>query len=254
MPRFNIERYLHSLPKDTIQIDVSCKDITDLPDLTGFTNLQYLYCDDNYLISLPRLPKSLLYLSCHRNKIRALGVLPMNLQYLYCSYNSLKSLPEILPVNLRELYCMCNQLASLPALPESLLHLYCAGNKITHLSALPESLLHLQCHHNLLTSMPKLPESITSFNYCFNPIWEKQSQIIRDHNVDVLIIIKRINTLNSFCYLYYSLKFKSQFRRWLWEKVRKPKIEKKYHPNYLIANLKEDIDLNRFLEYWINII
>jgi hypothetical protein len=82
--------------------------------------------------------------------------------------------------------------------------------------------------------MPKLPESINSFAYHFNPVWKIRKQI------------------NSFRYLYYSLKFKRQFKNWLWEKVRKPKIEQKFHPTYLIENLKEDRDLDEFIADWIN--
>ena len=233
MPKFNIEKYLYSLPENTTNIDISYRGIYELPDITRFTNLQYLNCDDNNLTSLPELPESLIYLSCHRNKIRSLPKLPANLQYLYCSYNPLLSFPTILPTNLEHLYCMSNQLTGLPALPANLRHLYCADNKLTSLPELPANLQHFHCQHNKLNSMPFLPKSISSFGYYFNPIWEIQKR------------------LNSFRYLYYSLKFKRQFKNWLWEKVRKPKIEKKYHPKYLMENLNEDNDLDGFLDHWI---
>ena len=239
MPKFNIEKNLYSLPENTTNIDISCKGLYELPDITRFTNLLYLNCDDNQLTSLPTLPESLVYLSCDRNKIRSLPTtLPANLQSLYCSCNQLTSLPPTLPVNLRELYITSNKLTSLPpTLPANLKHLYCDGNQLHSLpSALPANLQHLHCSHNVLTSMPKLPESINSFAYCFNPVWK---------------IRKRIN---SFRYLYYSLKFKRQFKNWLWEKVRKPKIEKKYHPKYLMENLNEDVDLDSVLDHWVNIV
>jgi len=102
--------------------------------------------------------------------------------------------------------------------------------------------------------MPTLPQTINGFSYCFNPIWENQRQIIRDHPVgdhpSIFITIQQINTYNSFRHLYYSLKFKKQFRNWLWEKVRKHKIEQKYHPNNLIQNLNENTDLDTFLINW----
>ena len=47
-----------------------------------------------------------------------------------------------------------------------------------------------------------------------------------------------------------SVKFKNQFRNWLWEKVLKPKIEQKYHPINLILNLDENTDLDTFLINW----
>jgi len=279
MPRFNIEQYLRSLPDNTTYIDVSSKCIYELPDITRFMNLQHLDCDNNNLTSLPALPESLIYLSCHRNNLRSLPALPANLQYLYCCSNPLRSLPLTLPENLVHLYCASNKLTSLPALPANLLHLLCTDNKLNSLPKLPESLQYLHCGHNILTSMPMLPESISSFGYCFNPIWENQRQIICNHNPgdqsslhitikqintynsfrnlyagdqsSIVITIKQINTYNSFRHLYYSLKFKNQFRNWLWEKVRRPKIENQFHPKYLIANLNEDDDLDQVIDRWV---
>ena len=46
-------------------------------------------------------------------------------------------------------------------------------------------------------------------------------------------------------------KFKKHFKRWLWEKVREPKIREKFHPRHL-TNLLETDDLEVFLEHWIN--
>ena len=54
------------------------------------------------------------------------------------------------------------------------------------------------------------------------------------------------NILKRAKFTYYCLKFKHKFRSWLWEKVRKPKIEAKYHPKNmekLIANYNLDDDL-----------
>jgi Leucine-rich repeat (LRR) protein len=257
MPKFNIETYLNSLPDNTTQINISSKNVSYLPNITRFTLLEILYCDDNYLTSLPPLPESLRLLSCLRNKLRSLPPLPQTLEYLFCSYNPLTYLPQ-LPQNLLNLYCDKTGLNSLPVLPPNLLQLYCVGNNLTSLPKLPSTLQRLHCSHNKLTSMPKLPESIISFTYYFNPIWENQRQIIDSPDPydqdSVLITIKQINTYNSFRHLYfhlhYSLKFKNQFRNWLWEKVRKPKIEQKYHPNNLIQKLNENTDLDTVLINW----
>ena len=56
MPKFNIETYLNSLPDNTTQINISDKNVWYLPDISRFTLLEILYCDNNYLISLPPLP------------------------------------------------------------------------------------------------------------------------------------------------------------------------------------------------------
>jgi hypothetical protein len=53
----------------------------------------------------------------------------------------------------------------------------------------------------------------------------------------------KVNKLNDFKHLYYSLKFKNKFRQILWEKIRQPKISLKYHPNILIkllSNIDDD--------------
>ena len=57
---------------------------------------------------------------------------------------------------------------------------------------------------------------------------------------------KNIRVFKYFRHLYNSLKL----RNWLWEKVLKPKIEQKYHPNYLIKNLGEDDHLETVLNNW----
>jgi hypothetical protein len=60
---------------------------------------------------------------------------------------------------------------------------------------------------------------------------------------------KNIRVFKYFRHLYYCLKFKKQFRKWLWEKVREPNAKKLYNPNYLIKNLGED-DLETVLNNW----
>ncbi len=55
--------------------------------------------------------------------------------------------------------------------------------------------------------------------------------------------------------LFWSLKFKTKFRDWLWLKVRLPKIEKAYHPNKLneLLNVEDmnDEELDNAIGNWI---
>jgi len=95
----NIETYLNSLSEDILTLNVSCRSIKSLPNLTRFKNLQKLYCNNNKLTSLPTLPQ--------------------NLEELYCSNNKLTSLP-MLPETLKILFCYNNQLTLFPTLPENL--------------------------------------------------------------------------------------------------------------------------------------
>ena len=64
------------------------------------------------------------------------------------------------------------------------------------------------------------------------------------------IIKLKIQKLNNFKHLYYCLKFKLQFRKWLWEKIREPKIMQHYNPKYLIENLNKNNELEEFLNSW----
>jgi hypothetical protein len=62
---------------------------------------------------------------------------------------------------------------------------------------------------------------------------------------------KNIRVFKYFRHLWYCLQYKKQFKKWLWEKVREPKIKKLYDPIYLIENLGEDDDLDEVLKNWI---
>ena len=95
-----IETYLNSLSEDILTLNVSCRSIKSLPNLTRFKNLQKLYCGNNELTSLPTLPQNLQELYSSNNKLTSLPILPQNLQILFCFNNELTSLP-FLPQNLR---------------------------------------------------------------------------------------------------------------------------------------------------------
>ena len=260
-----IETYLNSLSEDILTLDIINMGIKSLPDLTRFLNLEILYCSNNkltsfsnlpqslkklnctnnQLISLSNLPQNLETLNCHNNKLTSLSNLPQNLEILYCTNNQLTSLSN-LPQNLKELYCYHNQLTSLSNLPQNLKTLDCSNNKLTFLSNLPQNLEILCCNKNKLTLLPTLPQNLKILNCVNNPFYE----IVRGNT---LIKTKQnIRTLNNFCDLYYYLKFKKQFRKWLWEKVREPNIKKLYNPIYLVENLQKDDDLDIVLYNWIN--
>jgi hypothetical protein len=92
--------------------------------------------------------------------------------------------------------------------------------------------------------LPILPKSLQELSFVNNPIYE----IV--NNYCFAQIKKNIKILNNFRHLYYCLKFKKQLRKWLWEKVREPKVKKMYSPNYLIENLGQDDDLDTILNNW----
>ena len=51
-------------------------------------------------------------------------------------------------------------------------------------------------------------------------------------------------------------KYKEHFRRWLWKKVRLPKIERDYHPNKLLEilngmkNEEDEEEFMKIIETW----
>ena len=142
-------------------------------------------------------------------------------------------------------YCSNNKLTSLPNLNENLQILYCHDNQLTSLPTLNKNLQILCCWNNKLTSLPNLNDKLKILRYSNNPIYT----IIKEPN-NLILIKLNIKTLNNFKHLYYCLKFKSQFRKLLWEKIRQPKIIKHYNPTYLITNLKENDELETILNSW----
>ena len=237
---FDIEIYINKkLSKNVTDIDISHKKLRYIPNLSRFNNLISLSCEKNELTSLPELPNSL--------------------EKLNCSYNELTSLPK-LPENLLELNCSHNLLGCLPKLPKCLNRIRCYNNGLTYLPKLPESLKRLNSENNKLTTLPELNE-ITQLSFIGNPIhnvfhnikiienedsddeFDYDGYPILSYNSHINTINKNIKILNNFRFLYYCLKFKNKFRAWLWEKVREPKIQQKYHPSRLLELLK-DKDIN----------
>ena len=223
---FNIETYLNSLPLYTTCIVLSNKNLKILPDLTRFKQLTHLFCNDNHLTWLPPLNNTLIQLDCSGNKLTELPPLNNNLTQLYCSFNCLTSLPP-LNNNLTHLYCSRNQLTELPPLNNNLKILNCSFNQLISLPPLNNTLTQLYCSDNNIYN-----ENIEKYKYDYRNI-------------------KIIQTLCNFRYTYYCLKYKNHFKRWLWEKVREPKIMAKFHPSHLTHLLDSD-DLEVFLDDWIN--
>ena len=77
-------KYLNALPDNVPEINLSHADLIELPDLSRFTHVQYLWCSNNQLTSLPdNLPNSLQELNCNNNQLTSLPPLPTSLQKIY---------------------------------------------------------------------------------------------------------------------------------------------------------------------------
>ncbi len=168
MANFDVNSYVHSLPKECTEIIIPVKNITSLPNLNEFTNLLLLNCHNNQLTTLPTLPENLEFFYCSDNQLISLPELHKlhKLKILYCPFNQLTVLPSLFE-NLQILDCNHNQLTCLPTLPKNLQALYCSYNQLTVLPTLPENLGTLYCSYNQLTVLPTLPDNLRTL-YCDN--------------------------------------------------------------------------------------
>ena len=186
-------------------------------------------------------------MNCDYNKLTSLPVLPKKLENLSCSHNELTCLPA-LPDTLKSLHSSYNRINCLPKLPNELLILYSGNNNLTSLPILPKKLNHLDCGHNEIGFIPPLPDKLGYFNYNNIPLFD-----VLIHNLNPMNpypqIKKNIDILNNCCNIIHAVKFKKQFRHWLWVRVREPKIKEKYHYKHLLE-LKEEDELDLFLENW----
>ena len=75
-----------------IELDLSNKQLNELPDLSKYTNLEILNCNNNNLTNLYNLPQSLKVLYCSENKLTDLTRIGRlsNLEILKCKNNNIK--------------------------------------------------------------------------------------------------------------------------------------------------------------------
>ena len=164
------------------RLDLSNKGLTNLYGIEVYSNLKYLFCNDNpglTKIDVRKLTK-LERLECNRNALTELKVNGLsNLQVLSCSQNQLTSLDLTGLTNLRTLSCSQNQLTSLDLTGLTSLEIfYCHENRMTHLdiTMLP-ALTTLMCGKQTKTngSLAKLILLMTSEQY--TNMWPAQGYV-----------------------------------------------------------------------------
>jgi hypothetical protein len=128
MPQYVID-YLDSLDENVEEINLSKRRLKRLPNLSKFTNVKELYCYNNQIKVLDKLPDGLKELYCYNNTIKELNNLPNKLQVMLCSNNQIQELNN-LPDGLIELNCSHNQIQELNNLPRRLEVLYCNENPL----------------------------------------------------------------------------------------------------------------------------
>ena len=232
----SIEKYFAKFPDDIERINVRIQ-THYLPDLSRFYRLTILDCSKNQLTQLPTLPSTLTGLYCNNNQLTQLPTLPPTLQNLDCNNNQLTQLP-ILPPKLIYLVCCYNQLRQLPTLPPTLTDLDCKYNQLTQLPTLPSILRFLLCYENQLTQLPTLPSTLEHLDCRYN-VLPFGHEIYHTNMMEYIIQMRNKNRIMLFKELFYALKYKKQFRDWLWVRIREPKIRNKYHPDNLIKLLED---------------
>jgi len=188
--------------------------------------------------------------------VKYINSLPSDTTEINVSALRLTFLPDLTRFkHLTHLYCRNNQLTWLPPLPSSLEYLDVSYNKLTKLSPFNSKLTRLDCEHNLLTNLPYL-NNIAVLICSNNPMPRLPALNTK------LIFIKcdllccstlysnKRDILMNFRFTFYCLKLKNKFKKWLWEKVREPKVMAKFHPHHL-NELKDTDDLEVFLDNWI---
>ncbi len=141
----------------TTNINVKTKGITDLTGIEYFSNLLYLYCDENNLTELHISNNALLrVLHCTNNQLSAIDVSQNSLLIdLECSDNQLTELDVSQNNALHYLDCHGNQLTELNVDNlTSLVSLYCGSNSLTALNVRNNMQLeNLSCYPNQLEEL-----------------------------------------------------------------------------------------------------
>lgn len=282
LPEFNEEletmicsnNQLERLPilNDKLEI-LECEN-NKLICLPYFNNsLRWIDCSHNKLEKLPSFNDNLLRITCGHNKLKEIPTLPHLLDFINCESNRIEKLPA-LNRNLKTLICSYNRLTVIPHLNNALTRLDCTHNKLMHLPVLNENMLQLNCVYNNITALPVFNDSLESIIFSNNPIYTtlyggnitlhhhrhsymqdvmdmyEYQEVMADNITSIRDLSQKVKTLHDFRFLFYSLKYKSCLRNFLWEKIRRPKIEAKYHPDNLQKLLKNITEDNDVSEIW----
>ena len=200
------------------------------------------------------LPKFLKSLTFGENFNQEIGrnILPKSLTHLTFGdeFNQV-IFRNILPKNLTHLtfgYKFRQFLMGKNILPDSITHLT-FGQKYTLLipaEDLPRSLIYLTNLYNISLSPHDSPENQIPKSLYYVNI--KNGETISCRNFThpyIFDIIGFINERTNKKHLYYSLKFKKQFRALLWEKIRLPKVNNKCCPKE-IERLINQFGIDKF--------
>jgi hypothetical protein len=91
------------------------------------------------------------------------------------------------------------------------------------------------------------------FNFIFQMDNQDYDEFLSEITHETHRLRQKVKTLHDFRFSFYSLKYKTVLRNFLWDKIRRPKIEAKYHPDNLqklLDNMNEEDDFSEVLANW----
>ena len=153
-------------------LNVSESSISDMSEISYFTNLNSLSCYSNQLTQLDVSKNvALQYLNCYNNQLTQLDVSRnTNLTNLYCGSNQLTQLDVSRNTNLTDLSCVGNQLTQLDVSNNThLIDLSCYDNQLTQLDVSRNiHLCNLNCADNQLTQLDVSNIIQLMYLYCYD--------------------------------------------------------------------------------------
>jgi len=177
--------------------------------------------------------------------------IPDDVETINVSYSNIPYIPPLHRfTHLRRFYCRSNRLTSLPPFPPRLEIVSFNNNTITELPAFPPYLRSLSCISNALYTFPSIEDiPLTNVDLLGNPITRVLNIQERGSYGTNSYYLRIIRVLWRFRFLYWSLRWKRSFHRWLWAS-RENRIRSLYHPNRIGSLL---LNAGENEEDWINI-
>lgn len=149
-------------------LDLSCMELTELPDLSDVTIEGNFDCSHNDLTNLIGSPKKVGgKFACQENLLETLkGAEFTECDSFSCRENILTSL-EFAPRVSTNFCCVGNELTSLKGAPQTLSGEFdCARNRLTNLVGAPQKVGSFRCSHNNLKTLKGAPQEVRENFVC----------------------------------------------------------------------------------------
>ena len=171
----DINKFLKILPDGyelNCYVDLSKRDLTELPDFSKVIVKGFFDCSINQLTSLKGAPKKVTsFFNCNDNNLTSLVGGPREVGWNFdCSRNMLTNLKGVPLMIKRGFYCSHNELTSLEGIQTEIIGNFdCGHNKLTSLKGAPIMVgRDFNCKGNKLTSLEYAPKEVGRNFYCAN--------------------------------------------------------------------------------------